>query len=99
MDDELSQQCTACGFRFDCASYKTYLGGKTQDPDLDILNIFKNRTCSIAGKRTVRRSVSDLNVANLWPCRFLFWLSRLGSLPFSRGPIPNERLILNQQMI
>jgi len=40
--EELSQQCTACGFRFDCAAYKKFLGGRAKHPDIDIYNILKN---------------------------------------------------------
>lgn len=38
---ELSKQCTACGFRFDCSSYHEYLGGPNKS-DVDIYNVFKN---------------------------------------------------------
>jgi len=40
-DGELKKQCTACGFRFDCAEYVAYLGGSNH-PDVRVRNIFKN---------------------------------------------------------
>lgn len=40
-DDELRQQCTACGLRFDCAEYKAYLG-RPNHPDIALTNIEKN---------------------------------------------------------
>jgi hypothetical protein len=39
--DELKQQCTACGFRFDCQEYCTHLGG-SQHSDVRLNNIKKN---------------------------------------------------------
>ena len=39
--DELRQQCTTCGLRFDCAAYGGLLGG-VDHADIDILNVFKN---------------------------------------------------------
>lgn len=41
ISSDLSQQCTACGFRFDCESYQQYLGGPTHQ-DVDIYNVNKN---------------------------------------------------------
>lgn len=41
VNTELKQQCTACGFRFDCAEYITHLGGPGHT-DIDILNVHKN---------------------------------------------------------
>jgi DNA helicase-2/ATP-dependent DNA helicase PcrA len=38
---DLKQQCTACGFRFDCEEYVTYVGGPDK-PDVSRLNIDKN---------------------------------------------------------
>lgn len=38
---ELKQQCTACGFRFDCAEYIAHLGTSTHT-DIDMTNIRKN---------------------------------------------------------
>jgi hypothetical protein len=43
--EELKAQCTACGQRFDCSTYRAYLGpGKngSEHPDVDILNVAKN---------------------------------------------------------
>lgn len=44
MTDELKNQCTACGFRFDCDEYRAYLGpgGRKPHPDVDIYNVQKN---------------------------------------------------------
>jgi hypothetical protein len=39
--DELRQQCTACGLRFDCNAYVGHVGGRNH-PDVDILNVLKN---------------------------------------------------------
>jgi hypothetical protein len=39
--DELRQQCTACGFRFDCNEYCTHLGGN-QHSDVRLTNVRKN---------------------------------------------------------
>lgn len=39
--EELKQQCTACGFRFDCTEYCTYLGNN-QHADVRLDNIRKN---------------------------------------------------------
>lgn len=39
--EELKQQCTACGFRFDCNEYCTFLGGR-QHRDVNLTNIRKN---------------------------------------------------------
>jgi hypothetical protein len=41
VSESLSKQCTACGRRFDCASYEERLGGPNH-PDIDRLNIRKN---------------------------------------------------------
>jgi hypothetical protein len=41
VSESLSKQCTACGRRFDCESYKRKLGG-TNHPDIDLLNVKKN---------------------------------------------------------
>jgi hypothetical protein len=41
VDSELKKQCTACGFRFDCEEYISYLG-RPNHPDIDILNVGKN---------------------------------------------------------
>jgi DNA helicase II / ATP-dependent DNA helicase PcrA len=41
VSDSLSKQCTACGRRFDCESYKHRLGG-SKHPDIDLLNVRKN---------------------------------------------------------
>jgi hypothetical protein len=42
--DELKQQCTACGFRFDCKGYCDELGHSREQPhpDVDIYNVAKN---------------------------------------------------------
>jgi PD-(D/E)XK nuclease superfamily len=46
--EELSQQCTACGRRFDCTEYRAHLGegrnkrGRKLHPDLDVLDVYKN---------------------------------------------------------
>lgn len=40
-DEELKKQCTACGFRFDCTEYRTYLG-KPNHPDIRMDNVRKN---------------------------------------------------------
>jgi hypothetical protein len=40
-DNELRQQCTACGLRFDCAEYKAYLG-RPNHPDIATTNVDKN---------------------------------------------------------
>jgi PD-(D/E)XK nuclease superfamily len=40
-DDELRKQCTACGSRFDCPEYSTYLG-KPDHPDIRLTNVRKN---------------------------------------------------------
>jgi hypothetical protein len=39
--DELRQQCTACGLRFDCTEYRGYLGSPNH-PDIRLDNIQKN---------------------------------------------------------
>jgi hypothetical protein len=39
--EELKQQCTACGLRFDCTEYCTHLGGN-QHPDIRLTNVRKN---------------------------------------------------------
>lgn len=39
--EELKQQCTACGFRFDCPEYCAHLGGP-HHPDVRLDNIGKN---------------------------------------------------------
>ncbi len=41
ISESLTKQCTACGRRFDCESYKRHLGG-SKHPDIDLLNIRKN---------------------------------------------------------
>jgi len=41
VSESLSKQCTACGRRFDCDSYKRRLGGSTH-PDVDLQNVKKN---------------------------------------------------------
>ena len=41
VSQELKQQCTACGFRFDCLEYCTHLGGN-QHSDVRLTNIEKN---------------------------------------------------------
>jgi hypothetical protein len=41
VSEELSQQCTACGRRFDCDSYRSRLG-QTDHPDVNPLNVLKN---------------------------------------------------------
>jgi hypothetical protein len=40
-DDELSKQCTACGRRFDCDEYRTFLG-RPDHPDIRFDNVAKN---------------------------------------------------------
>lgn len=46
--EELRQQCTACGRRFDCDEYRAHLGkgqkksSRKVHPDLDLLDVFKN---------------------------------------------------------
>jgi DNA helicase II / ATP-dependent DNA helicase PcrA len=40
-DGELSKQCTACGFRFDCKEYGAHLG-KVDHPDIRLDNVQKN---------------------------------------------------------
>lgn len=42
--DELKQQCTTCGQRFDCPSYTAALGSTPDDPnpDVDLYNVYKN---------------------------------------------------------
>lgn len=40
-DDELRQQCTACGLRFDCAEYGGFLG-RPDHPDIALTNVAKN---------------------------------------------------------
>jgi hypothetical protein len=40
--EELKQQCTACGFRFDCPEYTTHLPGGLKHPDVELTNIRKN---------------------------------------------------------
>jgi hypothetical protein len=40
-DGELKKQCTACGFRFDCVEYATYLA-KPNHPDIRLDNVSKN---------------------------------------------------------
>lgn len=45
VDDDLRQQCTVCGYRFDCHAYRTLLtskGGRGSQGDLDLLNVRKN---------------------------------------------------------
>ena len=39
--EELKQQCTACGLRFDCVEYCTHLGGN-QHVDVKLTNVRKN---------------------------------------------------------
>lgn len=39
--DELRQQCTACGLRFDCTEYRGYLGSPNH-PDIRLDNVQKN---------------------------------------------------------
>jgi hypothetical protein len=41
ISEELKQQCTAFGFRFDCEEYCTHLGGN-QHPDVTMTNVRKN---------------------------------------------------------
>jgi hypothetical protein len=41
VSESLAQQCTACGRRFDCDSYKRHVGGANH-PDIDLLNVRKN---------------------------------------------------------
>ncbi len=41
VNSELKQQCTACGFRFDCPEYSAHLGNPVH-VDIDIRNIHKN---------------------------------------------------------
>ncbi len=41
VSESLSKQCTACGRRFDCESYKRRLGGPKHS-DIELLNINKN---------------------------------------------------------
>jgi len=41
ISEELKQQCTACGFRFDCQEYCTYLGGN-QHSDVRLTNVRKS---------------------------------------------------------
>ncbi|MBW3597758.1 MAG: PD-(D/E)XK nuclease family protein [Planctomycetes bacterium] len=41
VSESLTKQCTACGRRFDCESYKLHLGG-LKHPDIDLLNVRKN---------------------------------------------------------
>jgi hypothetical protein len=40
-DDELRQQCTACGLRFDCTEYNGFLG-RPDHPDIALTNVAKN---------------------------------------------------------
>jgi len=40
--EELKQQCTACGFRFDCDEYCAHLPRGTNNPDVDVRNVKKN---------------------------------------------------------
>jgi hypothetical protein len=40
-DDELRQQCTACGLRFDCDEYRALLG-RSNHPDIALTNVAKN---------------------------------------------------------
>jgi len=40
-DEELRQQCTACGLRFDCGEYKAFLG-RPNHPDIALTNVGKN---------------------------------------------------------
>lgn len=40
-DEELKKQCTACGLRFDCTEYRTYLA-KPNHPDIRLDNVNKN---------------------------------------------------------
>jgi hypothetical protein len=40
-DDELRQQCTACGLRFDCSEYRAVLG-RSSHPDIALTNVAKN---------------------------------------------------------
>ena len=44
MTDELKNQCTACGFRFDCDEYRAHLrsDARKPHPDVDIYNVRKN---------------------------------------------------------
>ena len=41
VSESLTKQCTACGQRFDCESYKHRLAGSNH-PDIDLLNVRKN---------------------------------------------------------
>lgn len=41
VSNELTQQCTTCGFRFDCRAYAARLG-RASHPDIDLLNVDKN---------------------------------------------------------
>jgi hypothetical protein len=41
VSNELTQQCTTCGFRFDCRAYAARLG-RASHPDIDLLNVAKN---------------------------------------------------------
>jgi len=41
VDVELQQQCTACGFRFDCVDYSSYLK-RPNHPDIQLHNVRKN---------------------------------------------------------
>lgn len=43
VSEDLAQQCTACGLRFDCPEYRAYCGSKKPNhPDIDIRNVSKN---------------------------------------------------------
>ena len=40
-NEQLRQQCTACGLRFDCGEYKAFLG-RPNHPDIALTNVGKN---------------------------------------------------------
>jgi hypothetical protein len=42
ISDILKQQCTACGERFGCPTCTATLKGGAANPNVDILNVFKN---------------------------------------------------------
>jgi hypothetical protein len=39
---ESRQQCTTCSFRFDCGEYIAHIDRGRRNPDVDIVNVFKN---------------------------------------------------------
>jgi hypothetical protein len=39
---ESRQQCTTCSFRFDCDEYIAHIDGGGRNPDVDLVNVFKN---------------------------------------------------------